>query len=121
MASSVQCSVWVPSLPNLNTNTLRSFSLHPNSVSFSSPFTRIRASSSSPTLEEATMSIDNLRRFINLNSGKWNGSFYVPSQPLLKIICLPFCFHGQILVLLISLFIVQCTLSYNSKHSYKDV
>lgn len=76
MASSVQCSVWVPSLPNLNTNTLRSFSLHPNSVSFSSPFTRIRASSSSPTLEEATMSIDNLRRFINLNSGKWNGSFY---------------------------------------------
>ncbi|BAU01307.1 hypothetical protein LR48_Vigan10g244800 [Vigna angularis] len=76
-SSSVQCcSVWVPSLPNLNTNTLRFLSVNPNSVAFSSPSSRIRASSSSPTLEEAAMSIDNLRRFINLNSGKWNGSFY---------------------------------------------
>ncbi|XP_014495781.1 uncharacterized protein LOC106757572 [Vigna radiata var. radiata] len=76
-SSSVQCcSVWVPSLPNLNTNTLRFLSFNPNSVAFSSPSFRIRASSSSPTLEESAMSIDNLRRFINLNSGKWNGSFY---------------------------------------------
>lgn len=76
MASSIQCSVWVPSLPN--TNTIRFLSVNPNSVTFSSSsLTRIRASSSSPTVEEAAMNIDNLRRFINLNSGKWNGSFYV--------------------------------------------
>ncbi|CAJ1947052.1 unnamed protein product [Sphenostylis stenocarpa] len=78
MASSIQCCS-VSSLPNLNSNTVRFLSVTPNSVafSFSSPFTRIRASSSSsPTVEEAAMSIDNLRRFINLNSGKWNGSFY---------------------------------------------
>ncbi|KAG4976080.1 hypothetical protein JHK86_035554 [Glycine max] len=75
MASSIQCSVWVPSLPN--TNTIRFLSVNPNSVTFSSSsLTRIRASSSSPTVEEAAMNIDNLRRFINLNSGKWNGSFY---------------------------------------------
>ncbi|RDX90287.1 hypothetical protein CR513_27857 [Mucuna pruriens] len=74
--ASIQCCVWVPSLPNLNTNTVRFFSVNPNSVSLSSSLTRIRASSSYPTVGEAAMSIDNLRRFINLNSGKWNGSFY---------------------------------------------
>ncbi|KAG4914637.1 hypothetical protein JHK87_052194 [Glycine soja] len=81
-SSSIQCSVWVPSLLNTNTNTIHFLSLKPNSITFSSSFSssltriRIRASSSSPTVEEAAMSIDNLRRFINLNSGKWNGSFY---------------------------------------------
>ncbi|KAL2951053.1 hypothetical protein AAZX31_19G025100 [Glycine max] len=83
-SSSIQCSVWVPSLlnTNTNTNTIHFLSLKPNSITFSSSFSssltriRIRASSSSPTVEEAAMSIDNLRRFINLNSGKWNGSFY---------------------------------------------
>ncbi|XP_020222632.1 uncharacterized protein LOC109805088 [Cajanus cajan] len=75
--ASIQCSsLWLPSLPN-NTNTIRFLSVNPNSVPFSSSLTRLRASSSSSqTLEEAAMSIDNLRRFINLNSGKWNGSFY---------------------------------------------
>ncbi|KAL2335475.1 hypothetical protein Fmac_016688 [Flemingia macrophylla] len=77
MASIQCCSAWVPSLPNLNTNTIRFLSVNSNSVAFSSPLTRIRASSSSSqALQQAAMSIDNLRRFINLNSGKWNGSFY---------------------------------------------
>ncbi|KAK7381271.1 hypothetical protein VNO78_33842 [Psophocarpus tetragonolobus] len=71
--ASIQCSVWVPSLSTLNTKTIRFLSIKPNSVTFSSSLSRIRAS---PTVEEAAMSVDNLRRFINLNSGKWNGSFY---------------------------------------------
>ncbi|XP_057447660.1 uncharacterized protein LOC130739403 [Lotus japonicus] len=64
-------SLSLPSLPKLST-TVRFFSS-------STQTSRIRASSSSTsTLEEdaAAMSIDNLRRFINLNKGKWNGSFY---------------------------------------------
>ncbi|CAK8533463.1 unnamed protein product [Lathyrus sativus] len=90
MASSLHCSVSLPSsfpkLSNFNTtNKLFSFnSLNPNSIhSSSSSFSTIKSSvssSSSPSsptsLEETAMSIDNLRRFFNLNIGKWNGSFY---------------------------------------------
>ncbi|KAK7316321.1 hypothetical protein VNO77_35274 [Canavalia gladiata] len=72
----IQCSVSVASLPKLNTVKFFSVNqLNPNSI----PVTfRCRVSSSStPTVEEeAAMSVENLRRFIHLNSGKWNGSFY---------------------------------------------
>ncbi|KAK7266478.1 hypothetical protein RIF29_19122 [Crotalaria pallida] len=52
---------------NNNNNTLRCFSLNP---------IRASSSSSSSTVGEAAMNVDNLRSFINLNMGKWKGSFY---------------------------------------------
>ncbi|XP_061358104.1 uncharacterized protein LOC133302355 [Gastrolobium bilobum] len=83
---SIQCSVSVSvSVPSIqiklsNLKTTRFFSVNPTNTNTtaSSSLSRIRASSSSstPTVDEAAMSIDNLRRFINLNMGKWNGSFY---------------------------------------------
>jgi hypothetical protein len=33
--------------------------------------------------EDEAMSIDNLHRFFDLNIGKWDGSFYVRSSPLI--------------------------------------
>ncbi|KAJ1398746.1 hypothetical protein SESBI_30840 [Sesbania bispinosa] len=77
--ASIQCSVSVPSLPKLSNtftnNTIRFFSVNPSN-SNTNCRVRASASSSSPTLGEAAMSIDNLRRFFDLNIGKWNGSFY---------------------------------------------
>ncbi|KAA3464389.1 Calycin [Gossypium australe] len=37
---------------------------------------RLRAANSAPVQEQHYMSIDNLRRFFDLNSGKWTGSFH---------------------------------------------
>ncbi|KAH1038481.1 hypothetical protein J1N35_040224 [Gossypium stocksii] len=55
-----------PSLPKL-----------PHSNPFPSFRTsRLRAANSAPVQEQHYMSIDNLRRFFDLNSGKWIGSFH---------------------------------------------
>ncbi|KAL5079245.1 hypothetical protein RYX36_007666 [Vicia faba] len=78
MASSLHCSVSLPSsfpkLSNFNTNSNQFFSFNPYSHSSSSIKSSIKSTSTS--LEETAMSIDNLRTFFNLNIGKWNGSFY---------------------------------------------
>ncbi|KAI4352528.1 hypothetical protein L6164_006768 [Bauhinia variegata] len=86
--ASIHHSVSVPSVPKLpNPNKVRPFSLNlPNPNGFSCSFStywssRIRASSSSSSsskVEEAgkPMSVDVLRSFIELNMGKWKGSFY---------------------------------------------
>ncbi|MBA0697483.1 hypothetical protein Goari_021023, partial [Gossypium aridum] len=37
---------------------------------------RLRAANSAPVQEQHYMSIDNLRQFFDLNSGKWTGSFH---------------------------------------------
>ncbi|XP_058722715.1 uncharacterized protein LOC131594561 [Vicia villosa] len=90
MASPLHCSVSLPSsfpkLSNFNTNNkFFSFnSSNPNPIHSSLSSVKSSASSSSSSslpvsltpLEETAMSIDNLRSFINLNIGKWNGSFY---------------------------------------------
>ncbi|CAI8595246.1 unnamed protein product [Vicia faba] len=82
MASSLHCSVSLPSsfpkLSNFNTNSNQFFSFNPYSHSSSSSSSSIKSSikSTSTSLEETAMSIDNLRTFFNLNIGKWNGSFY---------------------------------------------
>ncbi|KAL4368365.1 hypothetical protein GQ457_05G009980 [Hibiscus cannabinus] len=47
---------------------------NPFPSSFRTP--KIRASNSAPVQEDHYMSIDNLRRFFLLNSGKWTGSFH---------------------------------------------
>lgn len=64
-----------PSIPWLPTRSPKvgTFSLTlSNPKRYSSSFPTVRASS-----EEAVMSIDNLHSFIQLNMGRWNGSFYV--------------------------------------------
>ncbi|KAG4202936.1 hypothetical protein ERO13_A05G369200v2 [Gossypium hirsutum] len=49
----------------------------PHSNPFPSFLTsRLRASNSAPVQEQHYMSIDNLRQFFDLNSGKWTGSFH---------------------------------------------
>ncbi|GMI67534.1 BIOGENESIS FACTOR REQUIRED FOR ATP SYNTHASE 1 [Hibiscus trionum] len=50
----------------------------PNPNPFPSFFrsSKIRASNSAPVQEDHYMSIDNLRQFFHLNSGKWTGSFH---------------------------------------------
>ncbi|XP_027358667.1 uncharacterized protein LOC113867500 [Abrus precatorius] len=71
--ASIQCSVSVSSLPNPNPNPKRFFSVNPLNHN---PIAIFRSRASSSSVEDAAMSIDNLHRFIHLNSGKWNGSFY---------------------------------------------
>ncbi|XP_057739343.1 uncharacterized protein LOC130956324 [Arachis stenosperma] len=75
--ASIQCSVSVASVPKLSnlSTTIRPFSVNlipPNPK----PKCVFRCRASSPTLGDAAMSVDNLRRFIDLNIGNWNGSFY---------------------------------------------
>ncbi|KAK9010711.1 hypothetical protein V6N11_043581 [Hibiscus sabdariffa] len=53
---------------------LRNPNPNPFPSSFRTP--KIRASNSAPVQEDHYMSIDNLRRFFLLNSGKWTGSFH---------------------------------------------
>ncbi|TYJ37788.1 hypothetical protein E1A91_A05G399800v1 [Gossypium mustelinum] len=49
----------------------------PHSNPFPSFLTsRLRAANSAPVQEQHYMSIDNLRQFFDLNSGKWTGSFH---------------------------------------------
>ncbi|XP_028759298.1 uncharacterized protein LOC114718199 isoform X2 [Neltuma alba] len=77
--ASIHYSVSIHSVPKLpKSNNGRTFSLNLANPKRSCSFPRIRASSSqsSPSVEEAVMSIDNLHSFIELNMGKWNGSFY---------------------------------------------
>ncbi|KAH0973638.1 hypothetical protein GBA52_025794 [Prunus armeniaca] len=92
MASTYCCSLSLPPIPN--PPTLNKIQLFPTKLYSPNPFShsnftlrspRIRATNSSSStsvqdeaqkLSDEAMSIDNLRRFVNLNLGKWNGSFF---------------------------------------------
>ncbi|KAI9124725.1 hypothetical protein K1719_004647 [Acacia pycnantha] len=78
--ASIHYSVSIPSASKLpSSNSVRTFSVNlsnPKRSSCSFPRFRASSSQSSPSVGEAVMSIDNLHSFIELNMGKWNGSFY---------------------------------------------
>lgn len=81
------------SFPNLIPNSCpRSF------LKIRNPRIRVvssKSSSSNSTAKEASnaeMSVENLHSFINLNTGKWHGSFYVSLQLWKLWLLLGFCF-----------------------------